>query len=201
MKMNIRKSKVGDEQPDDYLYRSTIVGKWTYFGEGVRDAIENGYVHSIGRYTSINGSAQIHVDHQFNMIFTSDEITNLFSQEHKSMFAARLLADPKLPGTSNNSLPLTIGCDVWIGANAFINCSRVKSIGDGAIIGAGAVLLEDVPPYAVVAGVPAKIKRYRFTPEQIETLLRVRWWDWQDAEIDANAELLIYPEKFFERFW
>jgi len=198
--MEDQQFEVGDEQPGDYEYRGTRIGKWTYFGKAVQTAIENGYIQSIGRFTSINGSAMIHVDHQFNMAFVSDEIVNLFSPAHKAMFRERLLADPKLPGTSNNSHPLTIGADVWIGANTFINCSRVTSIGDGAIIGAGAVVMEDVPPYAVVVGVPAKIKRFRFTPEQIETLLRIRWWDWDDAEIDANAELLMYPEKLFEHF-
>jgi carbonic anhydrase/acetyltransferase-like protein (isoleucine patch superfamily) len=100
----------------------------------------------------------------------------------------------------NKSQTLTIGSDVWIGAHAFINCSKVKTIGDGAIIGSGAVVIEDVLPYSIVVGVPAKVKRFRYTPEQIETLMRVRWWDWDETAIRDNAGLLLYPHRFFERF-
>ena len=93
-----------------------------------------------------------------------------------------------------NEKPLIIGNDVWIGANVFINSSTVASIGDGAIVGAGAVVLEDVPPYAIAVGVPAKIKRYRYTPETIETLLRVKWWEWSVEKINENADAIISPE-------
>jgi len=61
-------------------------------------------------------------------------------------------------------------------------------------------VLEDVPPYAVVVGVPAKIKHYRFSPEMIKVLLRVKWWDWSVNEINANADVLMSPEIFMERF-
>ena len=54
-------------------------------------------------------------------------------------------------------------------------------------------MLENVPPYAVVVGVPVKVKRYRFTPEIIEALLRVKWWDWSFDEINANADALMSP--------
>ena len=192
--------EIGLEQPNDYEYRGAKIGKWTYFGDDIIHAIENGHVQNIGRYTSIHHSAIVQVNHQLNMAFLSDEIVNVFSDEHKAMFRQRILEDSKLPNTQNKSYPLSIGNDVWIGANVFINSSRVKSIGDGAIIGSGAVVLDDVPPYAVVMGIPAKIKRYRFTPEQIEIFQSVRWWDWDDVTIDANAELLMYPEKFFEIF-
>ncbi|MDR1464394.1 MAG: CatB-related O-acetyltransferase [Oscillospiraceae bacterium] len=191
---------IGGELPFDWNCDGTPVGKWTYFGDRVAAAIENGYVSSIGRFTSMNSTAMIHVDHQFSMTFVSDEIVRLFSEEHQALFRQELLADPKLPYAANKSHPLVIGSDVWIGANAFINCSKVKSVGDGAVIGSGAVVLEDVPPYAVVAGVPAKIKRYRYPPARVEALLRVKWWDWDDDAIRANAEALINPEKFFAEF-
>ena len=192
--------EIGSEQSNDYKYCGVTIGKWTYFGNNIIHAIENGHVQSIGKYTSIHYSAIIQVDHQFNMAFVSDEIVNVFSEKHKNMFRQRLLEDSKLPHTPTKSYPLSIGNDVWIGANVFINSSRVKSIGDGAIIGSGAVVLTDVPPYAVIVGVPAKIKRYRFTLEQIEILQRIRWWDWDDKTIDDNAELLMYPEKLFKHF-
>ncbi len=71
--------------------------------------------------------------------------------------------------------PIDIGNDVWIGVRAIV-CDGVK-IGDGAIVGAGAVVTKDVPPYAVVGGVPAKILRYRFEAEDISYLAHFKWWD------------------------
>lgn len=71
---------------------------------------------------------------------------------------------------------LTIGNDVWLGHNSVIS-SAVCVIGDGAVIGAGAVLFKDVPPYAVVVGNPSRVVRYRFAPKTVELLLAERWWD------------------------
>ena len=68
-----------------------------------------------------------------------------------------------------------IGHDVWIGNNAIIKYG-VK-IGDGAIIGAGAVVTKDVEPYSIVGGVPAKIIKYRFSQDEIEYLVAFKWWD------------------------
>jgi aminocyclitol acetyltransferase len=189
----------GGELPFESECFGVKVGRQTYFGEGIADACRNGYVESIGRFTSINSSAMIHVDHPSNMTFISDEIQNFFTEENKALFKARYLVDPKHPYAANKSR-LSIGNDVWIGANTFINCSRVTTIGDGAIIGSGAVVLEDVPPYAVVVGVPAKIKRYRYPVEMIETLLRVKWWEWSIEEINANADALMSPEIFLKKF-
>lgn len=73
-----------------------------------------------------------------------------------------------------------IGCDVWIGAAALI-LDGVR-IGHGAIVAAGSVVTKDVPPYAIVAGVPAKIIRMRFSEEVICELIEWRWWD---LEMDA----------------
>jgi acetyltransferase-like isoleucine patch superfamily enzyme len=82
--------------------------------------------------------------------------------------------------------PIEIGNDVWIGARAIIR-DGVK-IGDGAIVGAGAVVTRDVPPYAIVGGVPAKIIRYRFQPEEIEFLEEMKWWDCDIEWIRENYE-------------
>lgn len=83
---------------------------------------------------------------------------------------------------------VVIGSDVWIGHRATI-LSGVN-IGDGAVIGAGSLVAGDVPPYAIVAGNPARILRYRFTDEQIEQLLEVKWWDWDCQRVARNAHLL-----------
>jgi acetyltransferase-like isoleucine patch superfamily enzyme len=72
--------------------------------------------------------------------------------------------------------PITIGNDVWIGRN--VKIFDGVTIGDGAIIGAWAVVAKDVPPYAVIVGNPGRIAHYRYTPEQIEKLLKIKWWDW-----------------------
>jgi len=61
-------------------------------------------------------------------------------------------------------------------------------------------VLEDVPPYALVVGVPARILRYRFSPAEIDVLLKVRWWDWDDGAILANRDCFADPAIFFSRF-
>jgi len=78
--------------------------------------------------------------------------------------------------------PLEIGNDVWIGHNVII-LPKVRRIGDGAVLGAGAVVAHDVPAYAVVAGNPAKILRYRFDSDIIAALLRERWWERDVSEL------------------
>jgi len=189
----------GGELPFEWECFGVKVGRQTYFGEGIVGSCKEGYIKSIGHFTSINGSADMGVNHQLNMIFTSDDIELFFADENKTLFEGRLKADKQHPYAHGKN-PITIGNDVYIGANVFINASRVTGIGDGAIIGAGAVVLENVPPYAVVVGVPAKIKRYRYSPEMIETLLRVKWWDWPADKINANSDALMLPELFMERF-
>lgn len=83
---------------------------------------------------------------------------------------------------------LMIGNDVWIGYNATL-MPGVK-VGDGAIIGAKAVVTKDVAPYAVVAGNPAKLIRYRFAPDVIERLLKIQWWHWDRERITANVQVI-----------
>jgi virginiamycin A acetyltransferase len=80
---------------------------------------------------------------------------------------------------------LEIGNDVWIGTKAII--LRGVKIGDGAIIGGGAVVTKDVPPFAIVAGSPAKLIKFRFSSEKISKILEVKWWE-KDLE---EAKILI----------
>jgi len=189
----------GGELPFEWECHGVPVGRQTYFDEHVIGACEDGWIERIGHFTSINCTAKISVDHQLNMTVVSDDVELFFDEKNKALFKEKYLADPNDPYAAGGNR-LVIGNDVWIGAYSYINCSKVKCIGDGAIIGAGAVVLEDVPPYAVVVGVPAKIKRYRYSPDMIETLLRVKWWDWSTEEINANADALMSPEVFLERF-
>ena len=81
----------------------------------------------------------------------------------------------------DNKGDIVIGNDVWIGYEATI-LSGV-TIGDGAIIGAKAVVTKDVPPYSVVGGVPAKKIKQRFDAETIQKLQQLKWWDWPDEKI------------------
>lgn len=189
----------GGELPFEWTCCSAKIGRQTYFGDSFVSACEEGIIQSIGHFTSINGTAQIHVDHQRSMSFVSDEVQRYFSDENAAHFQRECSSDPKHPYAMNKER-VAIGHDVWIGANAFVNASKVRAIGDGAIIGAGAVVLEDVPPYAVIAGVPAKVKRFRYAPEMIEVLQRVQWWHWSADEINAQADALMSPEIFMERF-
>ena len=94
---------------------------------------------------------------------------------------------------------ITIGNDVWLGKNVIITNSA--NIGNGVIAAAGAVITKDVPDYAVVAGVPARIIRYRYTPEQIEALNKIAWWDWSDDEIRERYDDFYLPiEEFIEKY-
>ena len=87
---------------------------------------------------------------------------------------------------------MRIGNDVWIGANAFIGSG--VTIHDGAVIGAHAVVVKDVPPYAVCVGNPGRVVKYRFEPEIITALLKLRWWDWPDEKIDRFLPLILSPD-------
>jgi hypothetical protein len=95
------------------------------------------------------------------------------------------------PGVLDNERSVNIGNDVWIGSGVFIKGG--VTIGDGVIIGAHSVVVKDVPPYAIVGGVPVKIIKYRFDEKTIAKLLELKWWqydiadfgdlDWSDIEL------------------
>lgn len=84
---------------------------------------------------------------------------------------------------------IVIGSDVWIGSHVII-LSGV-TIGHGAVIGAGATVTKDVAPYTIVAGNPIRVIRKRFTESQIEKLLQVKWWEWNDEKIAQHVSCLM----------
>ena len=107
-------------------------------------------------------------------------------------------------GFRESDRPIIIGNGVWIGMRCLIMDG--VTIGDGAIVAAGAVVTKDVPPFAVVGGVPARILKYRFSPEVIERLLEIQWWNLPDEEITRNKDLFHIQnptledlDKFFPR--
>jgi len=92
----------------------------------------------------------------------------------------------------------TIGNDVWLGRNVII--TNYANIGNGVIAAAGAVITKDVPDYAVVAGVPARIIRFRYTPEQISALNKICWWDWPDEKIrECYNDLYLPVDEFIQK--
>ncbi len=93
---------------------------------------------------------------------------------------------------------IIIGNDVWIGSGACI-LSGV-TVGDGAVIGARSLVAKDVPAYAIAAGNPARVIKYRFDQATIETLLKIQWWNWSDEDIMKAGNLLLSPniEQFIE---
>ncbi len=90
-----------------------------------------------------------------------------------------------------------IGNDVWIGTRTMLIGGI--HVGDGAIIGAGSIVTKDVPPYAVVAGNPARVIRYRFEEETIRKLEKIKWWNQEDTWLKENAVLFRNVDEFMNK--
>lgn len=94
---------------------------------------------------------------------------------------------------------IRIGNDVWIGTRATIMSG--VAIGDGAVVAAGAVVTKDVPPYAIVGGVPARLIRFRFDEATIASLREIAWWNWPDERVRAELPMFYgQAGPFVERF-
>lgn len=128
----------------------------------------------------------------------ADEVTIFGGGEHRidwvTTFPLRIAFG--LEGAWRDGIPATkgkteIGNDVWIGYGATI-LSGVR-VGDGAVIGAHALVAGDIPPYAVVGGNPARVLKLRFQQAVISRLLDIRWWDWPIHEVRAVTDLLCSP--------
>lgn len=154
----------------------TRVGAFTYFYSGLVVACE-----SIGRYCSIAGGVRIgQNEHPLNWLSTSSfQYNNDRFWFHPAGVSGRIPEEE----CDFRGAPPTIGNDVWLGSDVTIQ--RGVTIGDGAAVASSAVVTKDVPPYAVVGGVPAKVIRYRFDPDVIEELLDLRWWRFSPAQLDG----------------
>lgn len=126
-------------------------------------------------------------------------VTIIASGEHNYQAVANYPFAAMFDGTIDRDTyrkgPVNIGHDVWIGAHALI-LSGVR-IGHGAVVAAGSVVSRDVPPYAIVAGVPARILKYRFNEDIRCRLLALSWWDWDPARIARERETFYLPVEEF----
>lgn len=104
-----------------------------------------------------------------------------------------LCSEPKYRESEHTA----IGNDVFVGAN--VTVLDGVTIGDGAVIGAGAVVTADIPPYAVAVGVPARVVKYRFPEETVESLLARKWWDGNMEELKKVEDCFYDVEKFLAK--
>jgi acetyltransferase-like isoleucine patch superfamily enzyme len=156
------------------------VGRYTYGAPRVRWWGEQANL-SIGKYCSIAERVEIYLGGNHHTEWVS---TYPFSQFGKDWPNARGVSGH--PATRGD---VVIGNDVWLGAGCMI-LSGVR-IGDGAVVGARAVVARDVPAYAIVAGNPATVVRKRFDDGTIAALQSIAWWDWPDARVRRHVPALM----------
>lgn len=167
-----------------------VVGDYTFYNDFTGDPAQfqtrNVLYHYpvnrerliIGKYCSIACGAKF--------LFTSAN----HAQRSLSTYPFPIFADhwgldwADVASAWDNKGDIVIGNDVWIGYKAVI--LQGVQIGDGAIIGARAVVTKDVPPYTVAGGVPAKAIKTRFPPETVDKLLTLCWWDWPQVVVQAR---------------
>lgn len=161
------------------------VGDYTYFGGGA--SVQHA---SIGKFCSIGpGLIAGWGLHPTGGVSTAPMFYSTARQNGVSLSLRNKIEEHR---------PITIGNDVFIGARVMILDG--VSVGDGAVIGAGAVVTADVAPYAIVGGVPARLIRYRFSPERIEALGRIRWWEWPVGRLPQVERHFDDVEAFIRAF-
>lgn len=173
----------------NYMGRSSQIyncqiGLYSYIGDDT--VISNA---TVGRFCSIGPNIRIGPGIHPSSRFVSTSPYFYAKKDFKNFS----FVDENLFEQSKHTV---IGNDVWIGCNVVV-IDGVK-VGDGAIIAAGAVVVEDVQPFAIVAGIPAKILKKRFTDEQIKYILNSRWWDRDEFWLRENSRFFANIDNFVE---
>ena len=168
------------------VYHSSL-GDYSYLGGG------SSLVYArVGKFCSIAGDVKIGMGtHTLHYLSTSP----IFTEKHNGTGASWVDSV-----VDNPFLPVVVGNDVWIGERAMVLGG--VTVGDGAIIGAGAIVTKDVPPFSIVAGVPARVIRDRFPESVKEAVLETGWWDLPEEELKENIGLFQEPvgDDFLDRF-
>ena len=181
----------------------TKIGKYSY-GPICRN---HKYIESIGAFCSFAPGVDVVFNHEMGYLTTHPIIYMGASmprfqnpEEYKGgEEKPEWYFEGVLP--KRESLKITgrsrIGNDVWLGRNVIV--TNYANIGNGVVAGAGAVITQDVPDYAIVVGAPARIIKYRYSSEEIQSLNKIAWWDWSDDEIRERYDDLYLPVKEFIR--
>lgn len=123
------------------------------------------------------------------------KIINTTIEKNVKIFERATVKNSELQKRFEDQGQCQIGHDVWIATNVVI--LRNIKIGNGAVIGAGAIVTKDVEPYSIVVGVPGKVVKKRFDNKTIEALEEIQWWNWPRKVINQNIDL-IYSTKVDE---
>lgn len=155
---------------------------------------------TIGKYCSIGPDVKCvfgkHPTSKF--VSTHPAFFSIQKQVGFSYTNEQLFEEYETPSDPEGKFQITIGNDVWIGAGATLMDG--VTLGDGSIVAAKALVTKDVPPYSIVGGVPAKTIRKRFSENQIQALLKIKWWNKDEAWIRENASKFTDIDHFIEIF-
>lgn len=139
----------------------------------------------IGRFCSIGSRVKIILGrhpYTYPYVSTSPMFFSLLKQTGSTFATEQRFEESKF---AENKFPVVIGNDVWINSDVKI-VSGVR-IGDGAVLLAGSVITKDIPPYAIIGGVPARILKYRYSEEDIKFLENFKWWNQNIKWLKDNA--------------
>lgn len=161
---------------------NSVIGRHSYCGYDCEfNYCRIGNFCSISDHVFIGGG-----EHPLDWVSTSP----VFQDRSHGPIGLRHIADFPIPPNRET----IIGNDVWIGHGVSIKQGVV--VGDGAVIATGAVVTKDVPPYAIVGGVPAKVIKYRFSEQTIAELLKSKWWELSDNELLKHKDMIRDPQMF-----